>query len=366
MALKRGRRTMLIAAAGVVAVLALAFVIREDILDWYVGYRFIWVPEGFEPRWGQALNSARQLVVIDSDSESGRPGGLWPIGSGEITRLRVPPGTEGCAQASAINEKGHVVGAVRERDPMLANRPFFWTRESGMQMLPSPGEGAICFYDLNDGDQAVGTCEVAGPVPRQRMKLRAILWTPLGGFRTLDGLTIDQETQADAINELGWMVGWSVATDHWQHPVLWMPPDCRPRDLGLLPGFQGGAALGVNNRGEVLVGLFAEFVTPPAPFIWTQERGYTALPVPPEYTSVFGLAINNQGMVLLKATRGSGRDEERQHFLVRSGKLMEIPQPRGARETEYIGLNDRGWLFGRARFGDSADSWRGFVAQPVR
>ena len=75
--------------------------------------------------------------------------------------------------------------------------------------------------------------------------------------------------------------------------------------------------------------------------------------------------VDHEGTVLVQAERGPAGERET-GFLVRRGRVLEIPKPWGALSCEYHGLTDRGWLIGRARLKDRPNSWRGFVAQPVR
>lgn len=373
LAMIRGRRTTLTAAGGVLAVLAAAFTFRHDLNDWLIGYRFVWTPEGVEPRLGKSLNAAGELLVIEGDSDSDQRGGVWSSISGETIHFDPPLEAGGVAQPFAINERGHVVGAVRLGDQQQPNLPFLWTREGRMRMLPAPGEGDTWFNDINDGDQAVGYFEVGPPVFPRIIVFRAVFWTPQAGFHTLDGLTQEGGSQANSINESGWIAGLSIANDQKHHPVLWMPADYRPLDLGLLPGFDFGAAVDVNDRGTVLVNLWKEtraqggnpYHLSTTPFTWTQERGFSELPVPQGY-SVFGVAINQQDTVLLGAERPFGREAEVKTFLIRDGMLREIPCPPGASACAYHGLNNRGWLIGTARLSHRPDSLRGFVALPVR
>jgi hypothetical protein len=359
------------AGAGAMAVLAAAFVVREDIAAWYVGYRFHWAPEGFEVRWVKPSSPGGEQLLVESEPGTALRGGVWSVSSGAIALIEPPPGKEWGVQPSGINATGHVVGALRAVDGTRSNRPFLWRREGAMQMLPAPGEGSTWFNDLNDRDQAVGSFEVEAPVSMQPIVSWAFLWTREGGFQRLVGLT-ELKTwsfSANGINESGWIAGVCAAQDGIPHPVIWPPPEHQPRDLGFLPHFNSGAAVDINERGAVLVNLWQissgryENTTP---FLWTDERGFTALPVPPGYSSVYGVALGQHDTVLLLAQRGSGREEEKKSFLIRGGTLRELPGPRGATEVEYHGMSDSGWLVGTAGLREGPDVRRGFVAEPVR
>jgi len=369
----RGRRAALAAGAAVLAVTVSALFVWDDIAAWFVGYRFVWVPEELDPRWGKSsLNAAGELLVTETDSAPRPRGGIWSARSEKVSFIELPPGAQGVVRPFAINNRGLVLGEVRSLDGMQPNRPFLWRAESGMQLLPAPGEGDTWFNDINDRDEAVGSFEVGPPVPIKVIVYRAVFWTPDGGFRVLDGLTPQAtETTANSFNKSGWIAGVAIGNDRRRHPVLWISPDQPPQDLGFPQGFDGGAAVDLNDRGTVLVNLWQETGAGGGwentrPFLWTQERGFSAILVPDGYTTTIGVAMDQRDGVLLHASRGSGRDREERSFLVRDGTIHELPAPRGALEVEYHALSDRGWLIGTARLSEGPDGRRGFVAIPVR
>jgi hypothetical protein len=148
------------AGAGVVAVLVGAWTVREDLVAWYVGYRFHWAPEGFEVLWVKPSSPGGEQLLAERESGTALRGGVWSVSSGAVALIDPLPGREWGVQPSGINAKGNVVGTLRSVDETRSNRPFLWRREGGTQMLPAPGEGDTWFNDLNDNDQAVGSFEV--------------------------------------------------------------------------------------------------------------------------------------------------------------------------------------------------------------
>jgi hypothetical protein len=370
------RRAALVAAAVALAALAALFALREDIAAWWIGYRFVWAPPGATSSVCTP-NAAGEVVVSMGDPDSLLSDGVWAVGSGQVTPIPPSRGTEGLAQAVTINDKGCVVGALRLLDAPEINRPFVWRREGGMELIQAPSEVDIHFDDINGREQAVGSLKPRRIVRLPPIESRAFLWTLREGFRELPGLSQEStEDSANGINEPGWIAGGSIGSDGRRHPVLWMPPEYRPRDLGLPPSFDGGSAVDLNDRGGVLVNLWGEteggeggeLTWRVAAFIWTEDGGLVELPIPEGYSFVIGSAVSEDDTVLLEATRRSGDNSESRSFLARGGTLRELPGPVGAREVEYRAMSDRGWLVGTALTGDGTDSGcrRGFVAQPLR
>ncbi len=175
-----------------------------------------------------------------------------------------------------------------------------------------------------------------------------------------------------AINESSWIIGNCRTEDGTYHAVLWKPGS-PVRDLGLPVGYSEATAQRINDRGEILVNC-----TKPhpilgdrkirRPFVWTEDRGYSALPVPPDHDEVDGWSINNHGDVLIRAkAREPWKDFD---SLVKNGQLIELPEAQGGLSTSYVDVNDKGWLVGFVELGGDTDNpnarRRGFLAKPGR
>jgi hypothetical protein len=192
----------------------------------------------------------------------------------------------------------------------------------------------------------------------------------------------DGDSTAVAISEEGWIVGSSTAAEKTRHPVLWKP-DLSLVDLGLVPGLSDGSAVGINERGEVLVNFQKPniFFVEEA-YLWTEKGGYSALQRPTgceDLSGIRGVAINNRGEILLNVMVGSISNDPRgpafgvhlnqRAFLFSGGRLKELlPPPRSGRATyTYTSLNDLGWLVGYVQLKNSdPTSWRGFLARPFK
>jgi len=155
-------------------------------------------------------------------------------------------------------------------------------------------------------------------------------------------------------------------------PFIWKS-ESGMQELGPKSGFAGGCATDINDRGEVLVDLTRpgpsvgnmSYILA-APFLWTEESGLVALPVPEGYNDVRGVAINNRGVVLLQARKRPGEDTA--GFLIYRGVLKKLPSAIENGLTYYHDINDLGWLAGgvEPRGNDGKPLTRGFIAKPVR
>ncbi|WP_409269114.1 hypothetical protein [Massilia sp. BHUDP2] len=129
--------------------------------------------------------------------------------------------------------------------------------------------------DLNDAGQVVGagfirdvgTPEAPGEI------YHAFIWSRARGMRDLGTLGGDGYSNANAINNLGQVVGNAYAPDGRLHAFLWSPREGM-RDLGLLGSRpdSASAASGINEAGEVTGAATLNNGNYHA-FLWTRQKG---------------------------------------------------------------------------------------------
>ena len=321
------------------------------------GYDFVWMPEGVIPFANRPLNSSGQVAV---DVQQGCPhaqAAIWSLADPTARLLGTLPGYGSDSNASAINERGSVVGFINAA-PWVALHAYFWSIETGMVEIPALGPGTIHPASINNKDEVVGT------TPKGRVS-RGFLWDPRSGTRELAPLVEAGESFAVGINEQGWIAGNSTAPDGQIHPVLWKPGE-PVQDIGIPPGYVSGAASKINERGEMLVNLSGPGSKYGDEFIWSGAKGYAALPVPAGFKNVMAFSLNNLGHVLLSGE--STATQKYAGFLVVNGEVKQLPSARLGLQTRYNGLNDRGWLTGYVELQDGGGpdlkARRGFVARP--
>jgi probable HAF family extracellular repeat protein len=219
---------------------------------------------------------------------------LWD--TGVMTALPTLGGTN--STFGAINNMGEVVGIAENNHTDPSCRPGKAVNGTGPQVLdfeavkwgPSPGQirelpppapdTVGMAFGINDSGQVVGATGLCRNtvLPGFAAAPHAVLWDPDGSVHILPNLggsapdttILGPGNVAFAINNHGIIAGLSALHDNTTfHPVLWQ--DGIIADLGVLSGDLVGAALDLNNRGEV-VGASVSAPGPatgnPRAFVW--------------------------------------------------------------------------------------------------
>jgi len=258
------------------------------------------------------VNSSDQVVGSNSVSEHAfswtQSGGMQDLGA-----------LGGCCSgAVAINEEAEVVGFALSASGV--GTAFSWTPIGGMQAL-STANGK--FQDtlasaVNNKGFIVGSGSVVGSALTQH----ALLWTPnqsVEDLGTLGGL----DSNAFGINALNLIVGSSLTSAGETHPFLWSRINGM-QDLGLLSGFHACVATAINNQSEVVGTCFPLHPKDlPHAFVWTPSGGMQDL-----NNLVSGIvsgtlaeatAINSAGQIVVWAARNP--------YLNPSSALRLTPKP---------------------------------------
>jgi len=210
------------------------------------------------------------------------------------------------SQATALNERGHVVGVTRHYGATgYPPHPFLW-RDGRLTDMGTLGGNEARPVAINDRDQVIGRSktrgggshpflwehgrmrdlasrgdgwdprainnigEIIGNATRRDRAMRAVVWRKgrLISLPTLGG----SQSHASAINDRGQIVGWAETKAGERHATLWQRG--RVADLGTLGG-TSSAAVAINDGGS-LAGTFTTRSGTEA-FVWQTGR-MTALP----------------------------------------------------------------------------------------
>jgi probable HAF family extracellular repeat protein len=135
----------------------------------------------------------------------------------------------------AINNLGRIVGAASSSFNWA---PMIWSRGRGMQFLGEYGSLFAQAQAVNDASEVVGLDETG---------TRDLAWytSPETGLTFLEGLG-GNSTSANAINQQGVIVGYSIEVTNVQHGVMWPTPTSPPVVLPLENCY------GINNVGQVV------------------------------------------------------------------------------------------------------------------
>jgi probable HAF family extracellular repeat protein len=194
-----------------------------------------------------------------------------------------------------INNHGEIVG--RRQFPNSPSHAFFWSHNTGLIELENvPGHTWCEAQAVNDNSVVVGFCATG---PRKDVR-RPFKWTKETGVELLPTLTnlpgAAGNGLAHDINNLGEIVGQSAAAEGETHAALW-PADGGVLDLAS-PGSPRSAAVSINSRGEVAgmqhVSHDGELV--PHAILWTESLG--PIDIEEDYVLSSASGINNLGTLV--------------------------------------------------------------------
>jgi probable HAF family extracellular repeat protein len=156
------------------------------------------LPGGRDFSVARGINDAGHVVGW-SGAATGDRAFRWSAAGG-LRDLGDLPGGADFSQAFGINNAGQVVGSS---GAVAGTRAFRWTPGGGMQnlgVLPGEFGNSSAASAINNRGNVVGSSRDAGNAPR------AFRWTPRGGMQDLGG---DPFSQARGINDAGLVVGFS-------------------------------------------------------------------------------------------------------------------------------------------------------------
>jgi probable HAF family extracellular repeat protein len=202
--------------------------------------------------WGYTSNayaiSDRGDIVGASYDDSNDPRAVvWKNGS--ITALRRLRGAF-ASEALVVNAHGEIAGtsddAARTGDHVVIWRDGMVV-DLGAPPPPSQGSDQYPLVNaINDHGQVVGSNQGVSGTPGQIVGLRA--------FATRHGKLVPltpagHKSEAEDINDRGWIVGSVWTTRGLEHAALWR--DGKVRDLGTLPPKAQSWAVAINDEGDV-------------------------------------------------------------------------------------------------------------------
>jgi probable HAF family extracellular repeat protein len=250
---------------------------------------------------------------------------------------------------------------------------FIWRDGVMSELLPIGGNNSQAF-GVNNRGQAVGIAETAVQDPTcilpQVLDFEAVIWGPKPGqIEELPALPGDSIGAALAINDKGQVVGLSgicaVPTSFAPgvHAVLWEKGAVT--SLGGFGGAINNSALGINNRGQVVGQSDLPGDTTAHAFLW-QHGVMTDLGTLPGDGFSTANDINSKGQVVGASCADAFFDNCRA-FLWENGVMTDLNTliPSGS-ELELIlgsGINDRGEISGTA-FDPNTGESPAFLAIP--
>ncbi len=282
------------------------------------------------------------VVALEAGASTGATVGFrWSGGVFEPLPTIVPAGSNARATVRSINDANQVVGNSYGPGGLFDQRGVRWEADGTLVDLGRYNNSNTFFQDINEAGVIVGNSN------------RAFYYAPGTGYTELGALNGSQTASAQAINELGWIVGSSQSGTGQTRATLWKP-DGTLTDLGILeiPGQANNTsvALGVNDSGTV-VGYFGNALAFSHAFYWTETTGMVDLGAPGGRSS-FANDVNNAGYIVGYASFASA--PQQRAYLWYDGEAYDLnsflPPGSGWILNEAYGINEQGDIVGRGEF----------------
>jgi probable HAF family extracellular repeat protein len=250
-----------------------------------------------------------------------------------------------------------------------------------MTALPTLGGNNSIAYAINNQGQVAGAAETTTKDPTciapQAFQFEAALWGPAGQVQELPPLPGDTVGAAMWLNNYGQVVGSSgtcasggLTPDFTgTHAVLWQ--NGVPTNLGNLGGAMVAEGQSINDLGEVVGCADLAGELPGFPFVqfhgflWTPAAGMQDLgTVGTDFTS-FAIGMNNNGQVVGASCDDMGNCRA---FLWQNKTMMDLNALVPANSPLYLAfalvINDAGEIAGQA-MEKSTGEMHAFVATPI-
>lgn len=246
-----------------------------------------------------------------------------------------------------LNNLGDVVGRTVVSLP-AETRATVWNRGRlhRKQLAKQWGSDYSAAFCINDIGEAAGASNSGD-------SLVPLLWKPQGGMQQVPLLPGDNGGQALGINKHGEIVGYSSGR-RGPRAFLWTRRT-GVRDLGVLPGGDSSRARDVNDSGEV-VGTSAS-VGGNRAVLWTRSGNLRDLGTLPGDSSSEATAINNAGDVV---GHSNGPRGPRAFLWTKATGMQDLGCLPGGTSSRALDINDAGCVVGTSTTSgaDRAFIWR--------
>jgi probable HAF family extracellular repeat protein len=265
--------------------------------------------------------------------------GIWSwvlTSNGPFTRLPTLPNPPyGTSEAFAINNRRQVVGSSYEGG-YVGYRPFLWERGQIRDLGSFPDAGTVYANDIN----TLGV--VIGDVYLDQNRTPYVQFG--SNYHTLETLGGNGYTSAYRVNELGVICGYSETPAGGAHAVIW-DRHGHIHDLGVLPGGSSSDASGINDFGYVAVTTrFGQFSQMSLPAVW-HDGQLNPLPLLHVGTNTGGAAISINDLGQIIGTEQNNDTGQSTPLIWQNGQVYDVNDLIRADDPLRASVQIQGLLF---------------------
>jgi len=246
--------------------------------------------------------------------------------------------------AIGLNNAGQVTGSGHIVSFLDDFKPFRWSTGTGAQLLTGCCD-TMWGNDINDAGVVVGTAQTSGLVGSRGFVAAGSSTTRLS---ILPGADPEGSAGAIAINDLGEIVGASVAPGFATHAVLWSAAGVI-QDLGTLGG-SNSEAIDINNSGQVIGRSQTTGNAATHFFRWSSGTGMQDLNAMVNAAITSVVEINDAGQIIGTYTTGG----QSHAFLYTPTTGLRDLGTLGGTTSAPTGLNDNGDVVGSSTLSDGS------------
>lgn len=303
-----------------------------------------------------AINDLGQVVGMSRGVNGAVRAFLWTPGQGMVDLGDLPGGTD-MSGAYGVNNAGTVTGGSTIVYSLEGTHAFRWSTQGGLVDLGAkPNNG---YYSVGVGINAAGS--IVGWTGLPAVRTTAFV-QEAGGVMTLLNTPIGSSTQANAINDSGTVVGFTLKTNGTTRATVWSG-GARTE----LPDLPGGAdyssAQAINADGLVVGG--SGVANGGHAFAWTATGGMVDLgDLDGGNVASVAWSVNDAGDIV---GTGSSTTQPNHALLWRGGQMIDLGllpevQAAGWQLEQAMDINNQGQITGIGLLGGQL---RSFVLTPV-
>ncbi len=357
----------LIFASCFAALVTLVTFSYQDLLNWYQGYKIIWIYPKIE---STIINDRGQTIIHHQyfKETKYRKKSLFNANDLSFQEFSSNDPKLPYSHPTSINSKGFIAGTITQELHWPQNsNAVIWKGSTPVEVISISDKRIYYPNDINDSNEVVGYSYK--PIRRKNSyhftQEKGFYWSKKKGIVELSDLLNVESSMASRINNHGVIIGHIYKQNSLKsyyiegEKILFINcANTEYKDESVI-------ATDLNNKGEVLIQHFDFSINtnPKKHFfgIWTRQGGFKKIATPKNIQVTVALNINDQGQILLEASN----DSIKSFYIYDTETFIRLPDFNSNPTLSYLTLANNGWLTGYIKDPDNSEH-KGFILKLLR